>query len=307
VTPGRLPVVPLLFAAGLLMAAAIVVQIRRDRTYRTDVPATQVLYVQSPEVARRMVLSYDMVAADVYWIRAIQVFGGARRSNEKAPSYDLLYPLLDMATGLDPFFNIAYRFGAIFLSQDKPMGPGRPDLAEKLLLKGLKASPTKWEYMHDIGFVHYWARHDYQTAAEWFERGSKLPGAAWFLKPLAAVTRAQGGERSTSRMLFRSLAESGESEWVRNDAARRLRQLDAMDAMDALRQLVERHRIRAGGAPITWPDLVRAGVLRAIPADPDGFVFALEPSTGKVQLAPESTLRPLPDESPALRRPVPAS
>jgi hypothetical protein len=305
VTAGRLPAAPVLLAAGLLLAAAIVVQMRRDRAYGTDVPATQVLYVQSPEVARRMVLSYDMVAADIYWIRAIQHFGGARRSSEKEPTYDLLYPLLDMATGLDPYFNIAYRFGAIFLSQDKPLGPGRPDLAEKLLLKGLKASPTKWEYMHDIGFVHYWARHDYQTAAEWFERGSKLPGAAWFLKPLAAVVLAEGGERNTSRLLFRFLAESGESEWVRKDAARRLRQLDAMDATDALRQIVARYRARGGAAPITWPDLVRAGALRAIPTDPDGFVYTLDPSTGDVQLAATSTLRPLPDESPSRRPAVP--
>ena len=36
-----------------------------------------------------------------------------------------------MATGLDPYFNIAYRFGAIFLSESKPDGPGRPDLADE--------------------------------------------------------------------------------------------------------------------------------------------------------------------------------
>ena len=304
-TPGRLPAVPFLFAAGVLLAVAIVLQVKRDRAYGTDLPATQVLYVQSPEVARRMALSFDMVAADVYWIRALQHFGGTRRATSGEKNYELLYPLLDMATGLDPYFNIAYRFGAIFLSQSKPDGPGRPDLAEKLLLKGLKASPTKWEYMHDIGFVHYWARHDYKTAAEWFERGSRLPGAAWFLKPLAAVTLAEGGERSTSRLLFQSLAESGDSDWVRKDAARRLRQLDAMDAMDSLRQLVAQHRARVGGAPVTWPDLVRAGALRDVPTDPDGFIFALEPSTGEVQLAPKSTLRPLPDESPSRQRPVP--
>jgi hypothetical protein len=306
VTAGRLPAAPILLAAGLLMAVAIALQIRRDRAYGTDVPATQVLYVQSPEVARRMALSYDMLAADVYWIRAIQHFGGTRRATSGEKNYELLYPLLDMATGLDPYYNIAYRFGAIFLSQSKPDGPGRPDLAEKLLLKGLKASPTKWEYMHDIGFVHYWARHDYQTAAQWFERGSRLPGAAWFLKPLAAVTLAEGGERNTSRLLFGSLAESGESEWVRKDAARRLRQLDAMDAIDALRPIVAHHRAGRGPAPITWPDLVRAGALRAIPTDPDGFVFALEPSSGDVELAPNSTLRPLPVDSPSRRRAVPA-
>jgi hypothetical protein len=306
VTAGRLPAAPILAAVALLLAAAIAIQIRRDRAYGTDQPARQVLYVQSPEVARRMALSYDMIAADVYWIRAIQHFGGTRRSESGEKDYPLLYPLLDVATGLDPYFNIAYRFGAIFLSQPKPGGPGRPDLAEKLLLKGLKASPTKWEYMHDIGFVHYWARHDYKTAASWFEKGSQLPGAPWFLKPLAAVTLVQGGQRDTSRLLFRNLAESGDSEWVRNDALRRLRQLDAMDAMDALRQVVERHRARGGASPFTWERLVQARQLRAVPRDPDGFVFALDPVTGTVGLAPDSTLLPLPDAPPPAV-PVPTS
>jgi hypothetical protein len=294
VTPGRLPAAPLLAAAATCLAAAIGVQIQRDRAYQTDLPATQVLYVQSPDVARRMALSYDTIAADVYWLRAIQHFGGTRRATTGEKNYELLYPLLDMATGLDPHFNIAYRFGAIFLSQPKPGGPGRPDLAEKLLLKGLKASPTKWEYMHDIGFVHYWARHDYKAAAEWFERGSRLPNAPWFLKPLAAVTLTKGGQRSTSRVLFQALAQSGDSEWIRTDAQRRLRQLDAMDAIDARREVVARCRAR-GASASTWPQLVRAGCLRAVPLDPDGFAFELDPSSGDVRLGNGSTLAPLPD------------
>ena len=116
----------------------------------------------------------------------------ARKATAQDRDYTLLYPLLDMATGLDPYYNIAYRFGAIFLSEPKPAGPGRPDLAVKLLRKGLEAQPTKWQYMQDIGFVHFWAMHDYKGAAEWFERGSRLPGAAWFLKPLAADDAGAG-------------------------------------------------------------------------------------------------------------------
>ena len=304
---GRQPAAPILAAVALLLAAAIAIQIRRDRAYGTDQPERQVLYVQSPELARRMALSYDMIAADVYWIRAIQHFGGIRRSESGEKDYPLLFPLLDVATGLDPYFNIAYRFGAIFLSQPKPGGPGRPDLAEKLLLKGLKASPNKWEYMHDIGFVHYWARQDYKTAAEWFEKGSRLPGAAWFLKPLAAVTLVQGGQRSTSRLIFQNLAASGESEWVRSDAQRRLRQLDAMDGMDTLRQVVERYRARGGTPPLTWERLVQARYLGAVPRDPDGFVFALDPQTGAIALGDGSTLFPLPVEGPPGAMPVPTS
>ena len=305
-TPGRLPIVPFLAATGLLIAGAVFLQARRDRDYATDRPAEQVLYVQSPEVARRLALSFDAVAADVYWIRALQHFGGTRRSTAQDKNYELLYPLLDMATGLDPYFNIAYRFGAIFLSEPKPGGPGRPDLAEKLLLKGIAASPHKWQYMQDIGFVHFWAMHDYKGAAEWFERGSKVPGAAWFLKPLAAVTLAQGGHRGTSRVLFKALADTGENDWIRKDAQRRLRQLDAMDEIDALRQVLRTYRERGGAMPITWDGLARAGYLRAVPKDPDGFIYSLGPWSGDVSLGEGSTLSPLPD-GPISAPPIPPS
>jgi hypothetical protein len=295
---GGLAKLPALVAAAVLGAGAVTLQIQRDRAYGTDKPSEQVLYLQSPEVARRLALSYDLLAADIYWIRALQVFGGNRKVTDQDRNYELLYPMLDMATGLDPYYNIAYRFGAIFLSEPKPGGPGRPDLAEKLLRKGLQAQPTKWQYMQDIGFVRFWAMRDYQGAAEWFERGSKVPGAAWFLKPLAATTLAQGGHRSASRTLFGILAETGENDWIRKDAARRLRQLDAMDALDGLRNVLGQYRQSGGAMPVTWESLVRAGHLRAIPVDPDGFVYSLGPYSGDVALGDGSTLAPLPKEPP---------
>ncbi len=153
--------------------------------------------------------------------------------------------------------------------------------------------------MQDIGFVHFWAMRDYKGAAEWFERGSKVPGAAWFLKPLAATTLAQGGHRSASRTLFGILAETGESDWIRKDAARRLRQLDAMDAhRPAPRRCSRRYRERGGATPVTWDSLARAGYLRGIPTDPDGFVYSLGPWSGDVALGEGSTLAPLPHEPP---------
>ncbi len=125
------------------------------------------------------------MAADLYWIRAIQYYGGTKRRVEaemqwpapppslaKLPDdYPLLYPLLDITTTLDPRFNVAYRFGAVFLAEAYPGGAGRPDLAIALLEKGLRARPDKWEYMQDIGFVHYWYVHDYKAAADWFRPG----------------------------------------------------------------------------------------------------------------------------------------
>src|SRR5207244_6217956 len=109
--------------------------------------------------------------------------------------YANLYPLLDITTSLDPRFNIAYRFGAVFLAEPYPGGPGRPDLAVALLEKGLRERPDKWEYMEDIGFVHYWYIHDSLTAAAWFRKAGEIPGAPWWLRSLAATTLARGGDR----------------------------------------------------------------------------------------------------------------
>jgi tetratricopeptide (TPR) repeat protein len=286
-----------LVVVGLLLAVATALQMARDRQFATDAPAKQeILYVQSTETMKRFALSYAGLAADIYWIRAIQYFGGERRSTDPQKNYGLLYPLLNISTSLDPRFNIAYRFGAIFLSEDPPRGPGRPDLAIALLQKGIAVMPEKWEYYQDLGYVHFWARHDYSAAAEWFRKGSEVPGAPWFLKPLAAHTLAAGGDRHTARLLYQALAESRENDFMQKDAHRRLRQLDAMDAVDALNARIVDYKQRGGGAPFTWQRLVAAHVVPGVPIDPDGVAFALDPATGEVHLDPKSTLLPLPSE-----------
>src|SRR5262249_5706030 len=171
------------------------------------------LYLQSGATIRRMAGAYTPLAADLYWIRTIQYYGGIKHRLNAASGpmqgappppaslaavgddYSLLYPLLDITTTLDPRFNIAYRFGPLFLGKPYPGGSGRRDLAIALLEKGLRERPDKWEYLEDIGFVHYWYTHDYLAASEWFQKAADVPGAPWWLRSLAATTRAKGGDR----------------------------------------------------------------------------------------------------------------
>lgn len=289
--------------AGLL-AVAVALQMRRESAYPQFTPVESVLYVPSGEVLRRMTLSFDALAADVYWIRAIQHFGSTRRST--APKrYELLHPLLDIATTLDPFFDIAYRFGSIFLAEEPPGGPGRPDLAIKLLEKGITASPKRWQYLQDVGFVHYWWRHDYPAAAEWFKRASEIEGAPWWLASLSATTMAQGGDRQASRALWQTLRDSSSDDWLRTDAARRLLQLDAMDHIDALTSLVRRYAASGGEPPYSWEGLQRAGLLRGVPIDPTGVPYYVGGYSGTVDLGDGSPLAPLPSMPAASPRPQP--
>ena len=284
--------------AGLLLGAAGMLQRHRDQRYALVQARDDSLYVTSGATLRRLTAGYDVLAADLYWIRALQYYGGLRlRAETSAPAaqeeYQLLYPLLDLTTTLDPRFSIAYRFGSIFLAEPPPGGAGRADLAIKLLEKGLRELPDKWEYMLDIGFVHYWWTHDYQAAAAWFDRASQVPGSPSWLRRMAATTLATGGDRRTSRQMWLSIRESAENDWVRNHAEWRLLQLQALDELQALQRILDRE---PAAVPVRdWKTLIRAGQLRAIPLDPTGTPYEIT-NDGHVVLGAGSPLRPLPDE-----------
>ena len=284
-----------ILAAVACLMLAISLQAFRDRTYARDTAdAEPLLYVRSPAAASRIALGFDALAADVYWIRALQHYGAQRLAPAGEPrGFPLLYPLLDLTTTLDPYFNIAYRFGAIFLSEAPPGGPGRPDLAVQLLRKGLAAQPGKWQYHHDIGFVHYWAMRDPVAAAEWFRRAAEQPNAPNWLLPVAAAMLTQGTDRRSARHLWRQILDANEP-WLRQRAERALLQIDAMDEIDALEAVVAAIP-RQAHEPVQWTDLLRARRLRGIPVDPTGIPYELDPQTGRVRVSERSALFPMPD------------
>ena len=148
-------------AAVVALLLAVALQFGRDASYpRAEVSTERLLYTRSGTAVSRLALEFRAIASDVYWIRAIQHYGGDRLAHDRRQRYELLQPLLDLTTTLDPYFTVAYRFGAIFLSEQPPGGPGRPDQAIALLEKGTAAQPNKWEFLHDIAFVHYWHLKD---------------------------------------------------------------------------------------------------------------------------------------------------
>jgi hypothetical protein len=296
----RLATLGVIALASLLLAAAARVQAAREAIYPPYEVDDGSLYLSGGSL-RRLTAGFNGLTADVYWIRAILHYGGTKRRLAAQPSapaprdYGLLYPLLDITTTLDPRFKIAYRFGSVFLAEAFPSGSGRPDLAIQLLEKGVRAQPERWEYLQDIGFVHYWYRHDYRAAAEWFGRAADAPGAPWWLRSLAASTLAVGGDRQSSRVMWEAIRQSADNDWLRQDAERRLLQLQALDVIDQLQARVGEFAHRAGRSPADWAEVIRAGLLRSVPLDPAGTPYDLAPG-GRVQLSERSALFPLPVE-----------
>lgn len=283
--------------AGLGLSAAVLRA--GDAVARGPVDSARALYLTSSPIARRALMSFDALAADVYWIRAIQHYGRDRKSLRQVGRFELLFPLLDLATSLDPQFNIAYRFGAVFLAEPPPSGPGRVDQAIDLLNKGLRNNPARWQYAFDIGFIYYWygtgvgrGTADFGEAAGWFERAAAMPGAPLWLRQMAATTRAGGGDLEGAARLLQELSGSDE-EWVRRLAKRGLDQLSALQTLEMLQQQVDAYAARYRRWPASSEELA-AGAQVALPLDPAGVPYEYNAAAHRFALSSQSPLFPLP-------------
>jgi hypothetical protein len=284
----------------LLFVAIAALQVKIDTGTRANAADDEELLLRSGSAVRQMSLGYDSLLADIYWTRAVQYYGS--RAGVEGAKFDLLWPLLDIATTLDSKLIVAYRFGAIFLSEPPPAGAGRPDLAVQLVKRGIAANPDNYYLSGDLGFLYYWRMKDYPNAAAAYLEGSKIPNAPSWLKMMAARIAEKGGSLETSRMIWSEIYESTQDKTVRGKAMEMLRGLRAQEDEAQLDELAQEYKNRLGHFPASAGDMRDAGLLRGVPTDPAGYPYIFG-ADGKSSLDPQSPvvippkLNPPPEET----------
>jgi hypothetical protein len=271
----------------LLVPLIPLVQGRIDRGLGAFREQDEVLYLRSGEEVRRLVPGLEDLMADVYWLRTVQYYGGQRAfSTQKR--FELLRPLIDITTTLDPRLELAYRYGAIFLAEGWPAGAGEPRQAIELLEKGIRANPGSWRLRWDLGSIWYFFLRDERKAADVFLEAAKVPGAPFWLESLAGRILIKS-HREIAREIWQRQYDQGEGA-MKDNALYNLQTLDALDARDALAKLVEGYRAGHGALPASLQELVRAGLSLSLPRDPTGVAFDYDPATGDVSIARSSRL-----------------
>jgi tetratricopeptide (TPR) repeat protein len=264
----------------LLSLASSVFLLRRLDQVRTHATLEEVLYLNSPKWVKRLSLGYTGLLADIYWTRAVQYFGGHHAV--EARDYNLLSPLLEITTALDPKLIAAYQFGATFLGSKPPLGAGQPDKAVALLEYGIRNNPDNWKLYYDLGFFYYTEKKDYAKAAEAFERGTRVPDAHPFLRVLAAQMARHAGDIETSRMLWQAAYATTKEDLIRKNAVAHLRALKVDEDITELEKIVARYREQTGMLPSSFRVLIGAGLLPGVPVDPDGKPYKLV--DGRIEL-----------------------
>jgi hypothetical protein len=245
------------------------------------------LVLRSGPLLKAMSLEYAPLMADLYWTRAVQYYGNKHATQQA--NIDLLWPLLDVTTTLDPNLIIAYRFGSMFLSEPPPSGAGKPELGIELLQRGIRANPEFWRFYEDLGFIYYFELHDYRHAAEAFLEGSKKPGAMIWMKAFAARISEKGETLETSVMLWSEIYNSTSDTSIKKNAKIHLQLLRARADCEQLNKLAAEYKKRTGRPPGEVRDLVKAGLLPGLAVDPVGVVYFFD-LEGNAQINPASPL-----------------
>ena len=245
------------------------------------------MVLRSGKLIKAMSLEYAPLMADIYWTRAVQYYGDKHARHD--PNVELLWPLLDLTTTLDPNLVVAYRFGSTFLSEPSPRGAGHPELGIALLMRGIQANPDYWRFYEDLGFIYYFELKDYARASAAFAEGSRHPDSQIWMKIMAAKIAAEGESLSTSIFLWNEVYQTAKDPQVRENAQMHLRLLRVEQDCKQLDALADEFQKRTGRRPARIGELVHAGLLPRLPVDPMGFPYVFGPD-GKAALNLDSPL-----------------
>jgi hypothetical protein len=180
--------------------------------------------VRSGAAVQRLALEFDALAADVYWIRAIQHYGGDRLARQRGRSTSCC-----IRCSISPPRSIrsftSRRFGAIFLSEAYPGGPGSP----KMPGGSSEGNRGRAEQVADLlrpRLRVYWHDRTSRARRNGFKKRPSSPTPNW-LPPLVGSMLTAGEERKAARTVWGQILQS-DQEWLRRTAERNLLQLDAL-------------------------------------------------------------------------------
>lgn len=263
--------------AGLVLVLAIhALQVQLDQRLAATPNLQRFMYLPQGEYLKAAVLGYEHFVADLLWLQAIQAMG-ERKVTDEAGQW--IYHALDVITTLDPIFIRVYVAGGIALTTLVTM----PEESNRLLQKGMRHNPDVWELPFLIGFNYYFDLHDDLRAAEYIARASRLPKAPAYLAPFAARLYVSARDPEDAVVFLAQVYAQTIDENMKRVLERRLKEVMVERDLQLLEEAISRYRARNKRAPDHLEDLVKPGLLRALPPEPFGGRYLYDPLTGTVR------------------------
>jgi hypothetical protein len=228
-----------------------------------------VAHVPSGAMLRVAALGHRTFVSDLYWLATVQYIGEPRGDER---GWEKLLPLADLVTDLDPRHGYAYQTAGIVLS-----ATGRIEESNRILEKGMAVGPGWWSFPFYISFNHWFYLGDYATGAEYARIAAKTPGASPNISHLATSLSSKTGSPEDAIAMLVELRATARDEVTAARLEEQLKLATMERDAQALERAVARFERERGAPPESLDQLVRLGMIPALPPDPFGGKYVWDP------------------------------
>jgi tetratricopeptide (TPR) repeat protein len=259
--------------ACLLLAALVQGGIETRAAGRSDIHP--LLYLPSGKYLKIAALGFDGILADTIYLWSIQYYGNYQITDR----YRYLEHIYDQVISeLDPHYLDPYLIGALIMTAEAR----RPEMALKLLDKGIERNPDQWILAFEAGFVCYDDLKDYARAGRYFEKALEVPGVNPVVRRLYAEMYNRAGDKRASLREWSEIYRTATDDYVRNIAWNHVHDLSVQVDLVELTEAVRLFARREGRNPRGLAELGSKGIVVDLPRDPEGRDYRYDPATGDV-------------------------
>jgi hypothetical protein len=265
-----LVLVALLF---LLCAGIVSLKLAVERIPRKKIPGASIIYIPSGKYLKFATFGYSSLAADLIYIWAIQYY----TTYTIVDRFQNLEHIFSIIAELDPRYTDPYEIGALIaVNEAKDLG-----LAYKIMDLGLAKNPDQWIFPFEAGHFAQKAG-DFETARKYSEKTMNIPGAPDIARRLYAAAGFKVSDLKESWETWLEVYNTAKDERTKKIAGKHLYQVKSALDINLLKEAVRRFRERYQRPPAELDELVRFGIVSALPQDLDGKAYVYNPKTGEI-------------------------
>lgn len=231
------------FLLCILAVFAIQNGMKEKLDQQTITPEHDLYFTADPEYLKLISFGFEELVSDIYWINTMLYFGrnlyigdddfmiyrirGENMPRDYSEWYDgvslrfkYLTGMVDIVTGLDPYFEVPYMFAAVYLSAF-----GNAEKSIEILNRGAEYLKDEWLLPYWIGFNYYFYLEDKQKAAEYFVKAAAIPGAKHTAILLAQNLFEAGNKKEAAVAFLTEFLEESDDPGFRQKLERMIEKL----------------------------------------------------------------------------------
>ncbi len=269
---GKILVPMIILVAGIFVTGSV--QRHVDGLHEKNT-VNGVLYLPNDKLLKYFTGGLSNILADLMWYQTVQYT--AKEFNSEDARFSWLEQMIRATNRLDPYYVDPYRYGGIFLA-----GIGDDEVAEEILQTGLRHQPNSWELPYELHSLYLMnRRHEpgAQKIASHYaymiaERIDGEMKQAYFDLSRNLLLKENMVDEAVE--FFTRAVKTADDPLVRAQAEAQLHLALLEKNVLVLNKAIAGYEQKVGREIVSLEELVTAGLINAIPNDPDGGEYVLD-------------------------------